>query len=1094
MDEIERYAQELKAQGVSRDEAARLIKARFGSRAGGFLGEVQVTPPRPRPQAAPAPEPEEERGALSNIARGLATGVAQAGTTTLGAIGTLTGSERLKEAGERYTRGVEEYFDPEGTAGAIAKGVGRIGGEIGTSILGGGALLKGATAIPKVGTAIKGATTAQKALAAGAAQLPIDVVQGAKEEEGLLLPGRAGAIAESVGLGAIGTGIAAARAGRRGAQAGVAPVGISEVSEEIPVAPRAGKGKKVKDLPAARETGVPKQETTLTPALRGMVGEEADELDAALTRLGVPRVKKSIEEMVAEGRKFIDGVAPGAKTRMTDEEFAGRSSLIAEYEELLGQVNRRLADEETLPVDRIQLEAARNNLFDNIVREVSIVQPALSSAAVRMRTARQFGNRDVTSAINAARSLIGLPPQVQITQSVKDEIRAIFNKFPDPEARKDALQEYYSTLVKRSPKELIFDTRKVSLLSNPLTWIVNVMGSSAESGQEAIAHPIALGMDKAWSALTGQRRTIYGTTRTKDWLEAAAKSTKKVFNKEAVKRTLRGIPADDIYADDLYKQEIRPRSSYVSDFGLVPPREGTPEAAMEPVTRRAARFGARVADIVANGVFGIMEGADVPFYRAALAVGKKERAAIRAINEGLQPGTEAFTNRVRALVTDPKQANFVDNMLAAGDALDVTFKSPTGVSRAINQIGGPIGAALQYAVPFANTPTNIVRRAIENLPVVGTGVTMMENAQIAKKMRGWGATADEVSDEMRRRFVRNLSKQVTTGLGGITAGYLLHQAGMLTPDDAPLQGATPEEREEMKRRQLTGETPLSLKFGDESYSLSYLGTLAPALALGAAFSQAQKDDVAQGLGTIAATAGKATARTFLDMPLLQGAKTLTETFSGPPKKLGVRVGREVGTFVPSAVAALGRGMDVTPRRTPETFGEAVMERVPVLRERLAPTPGPFGEMQEGVGVLRSMLDPTRPRKIRTGGIYDQLQQLEVYPGQRARRPDETAQAYFERRQREGEQELAVLEGILSGASPSLRNVSASARKEFRRIQREQGDEEAIRQLVGIALRQQRSRMSAQDKKDAERKARREGLRPSDPTFDARVRQLMAGQP
>jgi len=1090
MDEIERYARELRAQGVPRSEAFRMIRSRFGSRASGFLGETPA--PAARPQAAPAPEPEEERGALSNIARGLATGVAQAGTTTLGALGTLTGSERLKEAGERYTRGVEEYFDPEGTAGAIAKGVGRIGGEIGTSILGGGALLKGATAIPKVGTAIKGATTAQKALAAGAAQLPIDVVQGAKEEEGLILPGRAGAIAENVGLGAIGTGIVAARAGRRAAQAAVPPVGITEVAEEIPAAPRAAKF--AEDLPAARETGVPKQESTLTPALRGMVGEEADELDAALTRLGVPRVKKTIEEMVAEGRKFIDGVAPGTKTRMTDEEFAGRSSLISEYEELLGQVNRRLADEETLPVDRIQLEAARNNLFDNIVREVSIVRPALSSAAVRMRTARQFGNRDVTSAINAARSLIGLPPQVQITQSVKDEIRAIFNKFPDPEARKDALQEYYSTLVKRSPKELVFDTRKVSLLSNPLTWIVNVMGSSAESGQEAIAHPIALGMDKAWSALTGQRRTIYGTTRTADWLEAAAKSTKKVFNKEAVKRTLRGIPADDIYADDLYKQEIRPRSSYVSDFGLVPPPEGTREAAMEPVTRKVARFGARVADIVANGVFGIMEGADVPFYRAALAVGKKERAAIRAINEGLKPGTEAFTNRVRALVTDPKQANFVDNMLAAGDALDVTFKSPTGVSRAINQIGGPIGAALQYAVPFANTPTNIVRRAIENLPVVGTGVTMMENAQIAKKMRGWGATAEEVSDEMRRRFTRNLSKQVTTGVGGITVGYLLHQAGMLTPDDAPMQGATPEEREELKRRQLTGETPLSLKFGDESYSLSYLGTLAPALALGAAFSQAQKDDVAQGLGTIAATAGKATARTFLDMPLLQGAKTLTETFSGPPKKLGVRVGREVGTFVPSAVAALGRGMDVTPRRTPETFGEAVMERVPVLRERLAPTPGPFGEMQEGVGVLRSMFDPTRPRKIRTGGIYDQLQQLEVYPGQRARRPDETAQAYFERRQREGEQEKAVLEGILSGTSPSLRNVSASARKEFRRIQREQGDEEAVRQLVGIALRQQRSRMSAKDKKDAERLARREGLRPSDPTFDARVRQLMAGQP
>lgn len=1070
MDEIEKYAQELKAQGVSRDEATRRIRARFGSRAGGFLGEVQITPPKPRPQPAPAPEPDEERGTLSNIARGLATGVAQAGTTTLGALGTLTGSERLKAAGERYTKGVEEYFDPEGTAGAIAKGVGRIGGEIGTSLIGGSAILKGASAIPKIGEAIKGASVAQKALAAGAAQLPIDVVQGAKEERGMLLPGRAGAIAENVGLGAIGTGLSAIRGGRRAAQAAqVVPTSaVTGVAEE---------------LPAARAvTGVQKTDE-LTPSVSRLLGDESPELSAMLRQQGIVRERKSIADMATEGRRFLDELAPGVKTKMTDEEFTARAVRAAQLSDSLEQVVRRIADPLTGTEDVAKLQQAHKELFDKLVQDAAVVQPELSSAARRMAVAKQVSVRGgVPSAINTARSLIGLPPEVPLSDKVMDEIRSIFAnpKFMDEEARANALQQFYATLTKRSIPEVVLDVRKVGLLSNPATWLVNFMGSSVEAGQNAIAHPIALGMDKVLSAVTGKPRTVTSATRTLDWLGEFAKSGKKVANPTALKR----LVEEGVQADDIYTNLERVKSSYVRDLGLEA-KEG------ETVFRKAARLPLRVLDVAANAIYGIMETADIPFYRAALATSLKERAALRALNEGLGNNPEAFLSRVKELMS-PEGINAVDTMLATADALDATYKTPTGLSRAIQSTGGATGAALRFAIPFANTPTNIVRKGLESLPGIGTVMTAAENKQIAARMKKLGASAADISNEMRRRYVMNLSRQITTGAGGIGAGYLLHQAGMLTPEYTPPVGASPEEREAAQRQALTGEAPLSLRSGNESYSLGYMATLAPALAIGAALSQAQQDDTKQGLGVIA-TGLKSAGRTMLEMPLLQGVSSIERVISGT-RKPSVALGREVGSFVPSVVAAVGRGMDVTPRREPETFGQAVLERVPVLREQLAPVPGPFGELQEGTGVLRSLFDPTRARNIRTGGVYDQLQQLEVYPGQRARRPDETAQAYFERRQREGEQEKAVLEGILSGASPSLRNVSASARKEFRRIQREQGDEEAVRQLVGIALRQQRSKMSAKDQKDAERQARREGLRPSDPTFDARVRQLMAGQP
>lgn len=1034
------------------------------------LWEEPRSTTRRRPAVTPAPEPEEERGALSNIARGLATGVAQAGTTTLGAIGTLTRSERLKEAGERYTKGVEEYFDPEGTAGAIAKGVGRIGGEIGTSLIGGGALLKGATAIPKVGTALKGASTAQKALAAGAAQLLIDVVQGAKEEEGIILPGRAGAIAESVGLGAIGTGMAAARSGRRAAQAAQAlpTPAVTEVAEE---------------LPAARPAiGVQKAEE-LTPSVSALIGDESPEVAATLRQFGVVRERKSIADMNTEGRRLLDNIAPGVKTKMTDEEFTARAVRTAQLSDALEQTARRIADPATTSDDVVRLQQAHQELFDQIVREASIVQPELSSAARRMAVARQVSTRGgVPSAINTAKSLIGLPPELDLSDKIKDEIRAIFAdpKYADPEARANALQNFYATLQKRPLKDVVLDVRRVGLLSNPATLLINFMGGAVEAGQNAIAHPIALGMDKVISAVTGKQRTVGSATRARDWMAEFLKAGKKVANPQALKR----LVDEGIQADDIYTNLERQKSSIIRDLGMEP-QEG------EAVFRKVARMPLRVLDIVSNAVYGIMEATDIPFYRAALATSLKERAAVRALNEGLGNNPEAFVARVKELMS-PDNINRVDAMLASADALDATYKTQTGLSRAIQGTGGMTGTALRFAMPFVNTPTNIVRKGLESLPGVGTVMTAAESKQIAARMKKLGASADEISNEMRRRYINNLSRQITTGGGGIAAGYLMHQAGILTPEYTPAQGATPEEREAMQRRQLTGEAPLAIRSGDTSYSLSYMATLAPALAIGAALSQAQKDDTQNGIGVLG-TAAKTAARTVLEMPLLQGVSNIERTLTGT-RKPGVALGREVGSFVPSAVAAFGRGIDVTPRREPETFGQAILERVPVARERLAPVPGAFGETQEGVGVLREMFDPTRPRRIRTGGIYDRLQQLEVYPGQRARRPDETAQAYFERRQREGEQEVAVLEGILSGTSPSLRNVSASARKEFRRIQREQGDEEAVRQLVGIALRQQRSRMSAKDKKDAERLARREGLRPSDPTFDARVRQLMAGQP
>lgn len=168
---------------------------------------------RARQQQAPA---TPERTVFSNLARGAMQGLGTAGTSTVGAIGTLTGSGRLRDWADRSEAEMREFYDPQGTAGRVGEIGGRVLGEIGAGVVGGTAGVKMATrASSRVARALEGASRTRRAGATMLANAPIDVVQGAKEDEGLLLPGRAGAIAENVGItGLAGALLPAARSAR----------------------------------------------------------------------------------------------------------------------------------------------------------------------------------------------------------------------------------------------------------------------------------------------------------------------------------------------------------------------------------------------------------------------------------------------------------------------------------------------------------------------------------------------------------------------------------------------------------------------------------------------------------------------------------------------------------------------------------------------------------------------------------------------------------------------------------------------------------------------------------------------------------------
>jgi hypothetical protein len=173
-----------------------------------------------------AEDAEPDRAPGSNLVRGAVSGLAKTGTSLVGAAGYLTGAKRLEDWAERAEQEQRAFWDPLGTSGTVGEVGGRFVGEIATAIPAAGAVVKGVGAVARGGKAgskaaraVERALTSERKLARGAAtaavNAPIDVVQGVKEDKGFFLPGKLGAVAESVGFSGAAGSLGAYLASRR---------------------------------------------------------------------------------------------------------------------------------------------------------------------------------------------------------------------------------------------------------------------------------------------------------------------------------------------------------------------------------------------------------------------------------------------------------------------------------------------------------------------------------------------------------------------------------------------------------------------------------------------------------------------------------------------------------------------------------------------------------------------------------------------------------------------------------------------------------------------------------------------------------------
>ena len=185
-------------------------------------------------------------GMVEQFARGGALGLSKTASSMLGGIGYLTGSKKLRDYAREKERINTEFYNPQGKMGAAGEFTGRAAGEIATSMVGGGVALKGATKLApnagRVGTAAKALkaglesqSAVRRALATAAVGAPVDILQGAAQDNGMLMKGRTGAMLENTLFSATGGAGSALLASRAAKKAAAAKAGerVAELMQDV---------------------------------------------------------------------------------------------------------------------------------------------------------------------------------------------------------------------------------------------------------------------------------------------------------------------------------------------------------------------------------------------------------------------------------------------------------------------------------------------------------------------------------------------------------------------------------------------------------------------------------------------------------------------------------------------------------------------------------------------------------------------------------------------------------------------------------------------------------------------------------------------
>src|SRR5262252_1536736 len=528
------------------------------------------------------------------------------------------------------------------------------------------------------------------------------------------------------------------------------------------------------------------------------------------------------------------------------------------------------------------------------------------------------------------------------------------------ETRGPAIQQEQAlksgTLVAPAEKSSILDTLtgmwKAGLLTSPKTHIRNIFGTGGFQLSEQAARVPASIADIVRAAFTG-RRTVAGP------------NLASLFRADAAKKGITG-------ALEILRKGL------------------TAEQAAKMQTVKQLASGNRVIDAYVNGVFRLL-GAEDQFIRTmALRSALEERATVQVLNE-IRQGITARGDRaarISQLVANP------DNALAAQAASDAeiaVFTNDNAISTALGKARQSLAAsgtggkaaklALDVALPFDKTPTNIIARMLDYSPVgLGRGTV-----GIARGIAGKAFTPKE------ERLFAQLFGRGAIGTGLIVLGWKLGEAGLAT-------GMFEDEPGKSARDVAAGRLPGAIRIGDTWRQITGFAPLGNLVALGASlnreFEQSREPEEKQ----LPEAIGGVFKNFAMEQPLLQAAQSVTQ-----PGSLTERAGRLAASVIPGAVADAGEMFDVRRSAKGEGFLGQIAARTPGVRNYFSPPAvDALGRPLEDR--FSRFIDPTltsTARETREPLIQEMIR-LDVGLPKMQRKPGEDADAYLTRVRRFGQ--------------------------------------------------------------------------------------------
>lgn len=441
--------------------------------------------------------------------------------------------------------------------------------------------------------------------------------------------------------------------------------------------------------------------------------------------------------------------------------------------------------------------------------------------------------------------------------------------------------------------------RYIAMLANPKTHVRNIIGNALFAVPREVKNIIGAGVE----SLAEKAKLIEKGDRTKALINPFSESDKKLLdfggkNFDVNEPILRG--------QSRWNDSARPEDSVVFK---------------NPILEKLRK---------ANG--GVLDKEDIlfmkPAYRTAMARYMKANGLTAADMTGdVLKKAEAVASE-EALKATYRDAN------AFASWLSKTKNVAPDASRP-RKLGAVV---VESIVPFAKTPTNILRRGLEYSPVgLMQGMTNIGRALARKD----GQMLVEAIDRMAGGL---------TGSGILGLGYMLNRNGLVTVEVG--------NDSEGNFRKGLGEQNYALKFGDSSFTLDWAAPMSMPFFVGANISEQTKNhdlsfkDVLNSLGDI--------MNPVAEMSMLQGLTntmgTMAGSQSGGAKIESALIG--IGTnyasqAVPTISGQLARIFDNTQRSTTSTeegtamrsldkFQKQMRAKVPGLSRTLEPALDSWG--------------------------------------------------------------------------------------------------------------------------------------------------------